>query len=109
MGWIKEKILNALFYFFILSIAICIIGSASIGGYLYGSVRAANEYDVILNTFADNVETQQVFYSCGYKVIPKGHGTTVNITPQERADLAEAQRDAFKAMINRDFLKKICR
>jgi hypothetical protein len=106
MAWIKEKLLNALFYFLVLSIAVCIIGFASIGGYLYGSVRTAKEYDLILKAFTDNVETQQVFYFCGYKVVPKGNGVTVNITPQERAETEEAKEAALKTMINQDFSKR---
>jgi hypothetical protein len=106
MAWIKEKLLNALFYFLVLSIAVSIIGFASIGGYLYGSVQTAKGYDLILKAFIDNVEAQQVFYFCGYKVVPKGNGVTVNITPQERAELAEAKKAALKTMIIQDFSKR---
>lgn len=106
MSWIKDKLLNTLFYFLVLSIVVCILGFASIGGYLFGSVQTANEYDYIFKAFKDNVEARQVFYFCGYRVIPKGNGVTINLSPQERADLAETKESALKTMINLDFSKR---
>jgi hypothetical protein len=106
MLWIKDRLLNTLFYFFVLSIVTCILGFASIGGYLFGSVQTAKEYDFIFKAFEDNVEAQQVFYFCGYRVVPKGNGVTINISPQERAGLAEAKEAALKTMINLDFSKR---
>src|SRR5512135_207200 len=103
MSWIKDKLLNTLFYFLVLSIVVCILGFASIGGYLFGSIQTANEYDYIFKAFKDNVEARQVFYFCGYRVIPKGNGVTINLSPQEKADLAETKESALKTMINLDF------
>jgi hypothetical protein len=103
---IKDKLLNMLFYFFVLSIAVCMLGFASIGGYLFGSVHTANEYDYIFTAFKDNVEARQVFYFCGYRVVPKGNGVTINLSPQERAELAETKESALKTMINLDFSKR---
>jgi hypothetical protein len=95
-----------LFYFLVLSIVACILGFASIGGYLFGSVQTAKEYDFIFKSFKDNVEARQVFFFCGYRVVPKGNGVTINLSPQERADLAEAKEAALKAMISVDFSKR---
>lgn len=106
MSWIRDKLLNTLFYFLVLSIVICILGFASIGGYLFGSVQTANEYDYIFKSFKDNVEARQVFYFCGYRVVPKGNGVTINLSPQERAELAETKESALKTMINLDFSKR---
>ncbi len=106
MSRIKDKVLNMLFYFLVLSIVACILGFASIGGYLFGSVQTAKEYDFIFKSFKDNVEARQVFYFCGYRVVPKGNGVTINLSPQERADLAEAKEAALKTMINVDFSKR---
>jgi len=106
MSCIKDKLLNMLFYFLILSIVVCILGFASFGGYLFGSVQAAKEYDFIFKAFKDNVEARQVFFFCGYRVVPKGNGVTINLSPQERADLAEAKEAALKTMINLDFSKR---
>jgi hypothetical protein len=113
MQWFKEKLLKALFYFEVLSMAASILGFAIIAGYLYGSFQRAQEYDSILKdydsnleAFRDNVEAQQVFYFCGYRVVPKGNGVTINISPQERAGLAEAKEAALKTMINLDFSKR---
>jgi len=106
MSWIRDKLLNTLFYFLVLSIVVCILGFASIGGYLFGSVQTANEYDYIFKAFKDNVEARQVFYFCGYRVVPKGNGVTINLSPQERADLAETKESALKTMINLDFSKR---
>jgi hypothetical protein len=106
MSRLKDKLLNLLFYFLVLSIAACILGFASIGGYLFGSVQTAQEYDFIFKSFKDNVEARQVFYFCGYRVVPKGNGVTINLSPQERADLAEAKEAALKTMINVDFSKR---
>jgi hypothetical protein len=103
---IKDKLLNTLFYFLVLSIAACILGFASIGGYFFGSVQTAKEYDLIFKEFKDNVEARQVFYFCGYKVVPKGNGVAINLSPQERAELAEAKEAALKTMINLDFSKR---
>jgi len=106
MSRIKDKLLNMLFYFLVLSIVACILGFASIGGYLFGSVQTAKEYDFIFKSFKDNVEARQVFYFCGYRVVPKGNGVTINLSPQERADIAEAKEAALKTMINLDFSKR---
>jgi hypothetical protein len=106
MSRLKDKLLNLLFYFLVLSIAACILGFASIGGYLFGSVQTAQEYDFIFKSFKDNVEARQVFYFCGYRVVPKGNGVTINLSPQERADLAETKEAALKTMINVDFSKR---
>ena len=106
MSRIKDKFLNMLFYFLVLSIVACILGFASIGGYLFGSVQTAKEYDFIFKSFKDNVEARQVFFFCGYRVVPKGNGVTINLSPQERADLAEAKEAALKAMISVDFSKR---
>jgi hypothetical protein len=106
MAWIKEKLLNTLFYFLVLSLAVCILGFATIGGYLYGTQQTTREYDFILKAFIDNVEAQQVFYFCGYKVVPKGNVATVNITPKERAELAEAKELALRTIINHEFSKR---
>lgn len=106
MSRIKDKLLNMLFYFLVLSILACILGFASIGGYLFGSVQTAKEYDFIFKSFKDNVEARQVFYFCGYRVVPKGNGVTINLSPQERADLSEAKEAALKTMINVDFSKR---
>lgn len=106
MSWIKDKLLNMLFYFLVLSIVVCILGFASIGGYLFGSVQTANEYDYIFKSFKDNVEARQVFYFCGYRVVPKGNVVTINLSPQERAELAETKESALKNMINLDFSKR---
>jgi hypothetical protein len=38
MQWFKGKLLKALFYFEVLSIATSILGFAIIAGYLYGSI-----------------------------------------------------------------------
>ena len=106
MSRIKDKLLNTLFYFLVLSIVACILGFASIGGYLFGSAQTARDYDFILKAFKDNVEARQVFYFCGYRVVPKGNGVTINLAPQERAELAEAKEAALKNMINLDFSKR---
>jgi hypothetical protein len=106
MSRIKDKLLNLLFYFLVLSIVACSLGFASIGGYLFGSVQTAKEYDFIFKSFKDNVEARQVFYFCGYRVVPKGNGVTINLSPQERADLAEDKEATLKTMINVDFSKR---
>ena len=106
MSRIKDKLLNMLFYFLVLSIVACILGFASLGGYLFGSVQTAKEYDFIFKSFKDNVEARQVFYFCGYRVVPKGNGVTIDLSPQERADLSEAKEAALKTMINVDFSKR---
>jgi len=106
MSRIKDKLLNMLFYFLVFSIVACILGFVLIGGYLFGSVQTAKEYDYIFKAFKDNVEARQVFYFCGYRVVPKGNGVTINLSPQERAELAEAKEAALKTMINLDFSKR---
>ena len=106
MSRIKDKLLNMLFYFLVLSIVAFILGFASLGGYLFGSVQTAKEYDFIFKSFKDNVEARQVFYFCGYRVVPKGNGVTINLSAQERADLSEAKEAALRTMINEDFSKR---
>ena len=106
MSWTKDKLPNTLFYFLVLSIVVCILGFASIGGYLFGSLQTANEYDYIFKAFKDNVEARQVFYFCGYRVVPNGNGVTINLSPQERAELAETKESALKTMINLNFSKR---
>ncbi len=106
MAWIRDKLLDALFYVFVLSIAVCILGFTAIGGYLYGSIQTAKDYDFILKTFEDNVEAKQVFYFCGYKLVPKGNGAIVNVSPKEKADLAETKELTQRTIINREFTKR---
>ena len=114
MEWIKEKLLNALFYFEVLSIASSILGFALIAGYLYGSIQTTKEYDSIikeydsnLETFRRNVETQQDFYFLGYKVITRGNGVTVRITPKRRAKLAETKKAALRTIMDHEFSQEI--
>jgi len=114
MEWIKEKLLNALFYFEVLSIAASILGFAIIAGYLYGSIQTAKEYDSILKeydsnleTFRHNVETQQDFYFLGYKVVARGTVVTVKVTPKRRARLAEIKEAALRTIIDHEFSQEI--
>ena len=106
MERIKEKLLNALFHFVVLSVAVSILGFAGMGGYLFGSVQTAKEYDVLFKEFKDNVATQQVFYFCGYKVVPKEKVVIVKVKAQERAELAEAREAALRTAINHEFSKR---
>jgi hypothetical protein len=114
MEWIKEKLLNALFYFEVLSIAASIMGFAIIAGYLYGSVQTAKEYDSILTEYDSNleafrhhVEAQQAFYFLGYKVVPKGNVVTVKVTPKRRAKLAETKEAALRTIMDHEFSQEI--
>ncbi len=114
MEWIKEKLLNALFYFEVLSIASSILGFAIIAGYLYGSIQTAKEYDSILkeydsnlDTFRHNVEAQQTFYFLGYKVVTKGNVVTVKATPKTRAKLAETKEAALRTILDHEFSQEI--
>ncbi len=106
MSWIRDKLLDTLFYVFVLSIAVCILGFTAIGGYLYGSIQTAKDYDFILKTFVDNMEAKQVFYFCGYKLIPKGNGAIVNVSPREKAELAETKELMQRTIITREFSKR---
>ncbi len=114
MEWIKEKLINALFYFEVLSIAVSILGFAIIAGYLYGSVQTAKEYDSILKeydsnleTFRHNVEAQQDFYFLGYKVITRGNAVTVKVTPKRRARLAETKEAVLRSIMDHEFSQEI--
>jgi len=114
MQWFKEKLLKALFYFEILSIAVSILGFAIIAGYLYGSFQRAQEYDSILKdydsnleAFRDNVEAQQVFYFLGYKVVPQGNIVIVKATPKKRAKLAEKRAAALSTNMDQEFSQEI--
>jgi len=114
MEWIKEKLLNVLFYFEMLSIASSILGFAIIAGYLYGSVQTAKEYDSILKeydsnleTFRHNVEARQTFYFLGYKVVTKGNVVTVKVTPKRRARLAEAKEATLRTIMGHEFSQEI--
>ena len=114
MQWFKEKLLKALFYFEILSIAVSILGFAIIAGYLYGSFQRAQEYDSILKdydsnleAFRDNVEAQQVFYFLGYKVVPQGNVVIVKVTPKKRAKLAEKRAAALSTNMDQEFSQEI--
>ena len=114
MEWIKEKLLNALFYFEVLSIASSILGFALIAGYLYGSIQTTKEYDSILKeydsnleTFRHNVENQQDFYFLGYKVVTKGNVVTVKVTPKRRAKLAETKEAALRTIMDHEFSQEI--
>jgi hypothetical protein len=58
-------------YFSILAIAFSFLAFASMGGYLYGSAQTARSYEAVFKEFTDNVESRQIFYFHGYKVVPK--------------------------------------
>jgi hypothetical protein len=114
MQWFKEKLLKALFYFEVLSIAASILGFAIIAGYLYGSFQRAqecasilNDYDSNLEAFRDNVEAQQVFYFLGYKVVPQGNVTIVKVTPKKRATLAEKREAALSTIMGHEFSQEV--
>jgi hypothetical protein len=114
MQWFKEKLLKALFYFEVLSIAASILGFAIIAGYLYGSFQRAQECDSILNdydsnleAFRDNVEAQQVFYFLGYKVVPQGNVTIVKVTPKKRATLAEKREASLSTIMGHEFSQEV--
>ena len=114
MQWFKEKLLKALFYFEVLSIATSILGFAIIAGYLYGSIQRAQEYDSILKdydsnleAFRENVEAQQAFYFLGYKVVPQGNVVIVKVTPKKRAKLAEKREAALGTIMDHEFSQEI--
>ena len=114
MQWFKEKLLKALFYIEVLSIAASILGFAIISGYLYGSFQRAQEYDSILKdydssleAFRDNVEAQQVFYFLGYKVVPQGNVVIVKVTPKKRAKMAEKREAALRTIMDHEFSQEI--
>jgi hypothetical protein len=114
MQWFKEKLLKALFYIEVLSIAASILGFAIISGYLYGSFQRAQEYDSILKdydsnleAFKDNVEAQQVFYFLGYKVVPQGNVVIVKVTPKKKAKLAEKRENAIRTIMDHEFSQEI--
>jgi hypothetical protein len=112
--WLKEKLLKALFYFEVLSIATSILGFAIIAGYLYGSIQRAQEYDSILKdydsnleAFKENVEAQQAFYFLGYKVVPQGNVVIVKVTPKKRARLAEKREAALRTIMDYELSQEI--
>ena len=114
MQWFKEKLLKALFYIEVLSIAASILGFAIISGYLYGSFQRAQEYDSILKdydssleAFRDNVEAQQVFYFLGYKVVHQGNVVIVKVTPKKRAKMAEKREAALRTIMDHEFSQEI--
>ncbi|NTW17893.1 MAG: hypothetical protein HGA41_10630 [Syntrophaceae bacterium] len=87
----KEKLLNALSYFTVLAIAFSFLAFASMGGYLYGSAQTARSYEAVFKEFTDNVESRQIFYFHGYKVVPKEKVIVVKVKPQKLAELAESR------------------
>ncbi len=114
MQWFKEKLLKALFYFEVLSIAASILGFAIIAGYLYGSFQRSQEcdsilkdYDSNLEAFRDNVEAQQVFYFLGYKVVPQGNVTIVKVTPKKKATLAEKGNASLSTILDHEFSEEV--
>jgi hypothetical protein len=90
----KDKLLDVLSSCTILTIALGLLAIASMGGYLYGSAQTAISYDAVFKEFTDNVETRQVFYFRGYKIVPKEKVVVVKVKPQQLAELAEAREAA---------------
>ena len=114
MQWFKDKLLKALFYFEVLSIAASILGFAIIAGYLYGSFQRAQEcdsilkdYDSNLEAFRDNVEAQQVFYFLGYKVVPQGNVIIVKVTPKKKATRAEKRHASLSTIMDHEFSQEV--
>jgi hypothetical protein len=98
----KDKLLDGLSYFPMLTIAVSLLAIASMGGYLYGSAQTAISYDAVFQEFIDNVETRQVFYFRGYKVVPKEKVVVVKVKPQQLAELAEAREAALGKNTDQD-------
>ena len=88
----KEKLLNALSCFIVLAMAFSFLAFASMGGYVYGSARTARSYEAVFKEFTDNVESRQVFFFHGYKVVPKEKVIVVKVKPQRLAELAESRK-----------------
>lgn len=102
----KEKLLSTLSYFPVLAIAFSFLAFASMGGYLYSSVQTARSYEAVFKEFTDNVESRQIFYFHGYKVVPKETVIVVKVKPQRLAELAESREAGLGKKRDQDVSKK---
>ena len=102
----ERKISERAVLFSILAIAFSFLAFASMGGYLYGSAQTARSYEAVFKEFTNNVESRQIFYFHGYKVVPKEKVIVVKVKPQRLAELAESREAGLDKNSGQDVSKQ---